>query len=60
MAETNDLDRAVSTVCSKFKIYRLNAFQMKVISEFVKEKAMSSSIYRLAMANRLFVGGGGE
>ena len=39
MAETNDLDRAVSTVCSKFKISRLNAFQMKAISEFVKGKS---------------------
>ena len=39
MAETNDLDRAVSTVCSKFKISRLNAFQMEAISEFVKGKS---------------------
>ena len=39
MAETNDLDRAVSTVCSKFKISRLNEFQMKAISEFVKGKS---------------------
>ena len=36
MAETNDLDRAVSTVCSKFKISWLNAFQVKAISEFMK------------------------
>ena len=40
MAETNDLDRAVSTVCSKFKISGLNAFQMKAISEFVKGKSV--------------------
>ena len=39
MAETNNLDRAVSTVCSKFKISRLNAFQMKAIFEFVKGKS---------------------
>ena len=36
MAETNDLDRTVS---SKFKISGLNAFQMKAISEFVKGKS---------------------
>ena len=49
MAEANDLERAVSTVCSKFKISRLNAFQMKAISEFVKGKAISSLVYRLAV-----------
>jgi len=39
MAETSDLDKAVSTVCSKFKISQLNAFQMNAISEFVKGKS---------------------
>jgi len=36
MAETNDLDRTVS---SKFTISGLNTFQMKAISEFVKGKS---------------------
>ena len=49
MAETNDLDRAVSTTCSKFKISRLNAFQMKAISEFVKGKSDIFIVYRLAV-----------
>ena len=39
MAEANDLDRAISTMCLKFTISRLNAFQMKAISEFVKGKS---------------------
>jgi len=39
MAETSDLDRAVSSVCSKFGISRLNSFQMKAISEFSKGKS---------------------
>lgn len=39
MAETSDLDRAVSSVCSKFGISRLNSFQMKPISEFSKGKS---------------------
>ena len=50
MAETNDLDGTVSTVCSKFKISRLNAFQMKAISEFAKGKSdIFVVVYRLAV-----------
>ena len=36
MAEMSNLDRAFTTVCSKFMISQLNPFQIRAISEFVK------------------------
>ena len=39
MAETSNLDRALSTVCSRFTNSCLNPYQKKAISEFVKEKS---------------------
>ena len=39
MAETNGLDRAVLTVFFKFKIPRLNSFQIMAIFEFVKRQS---------------------
>ena len=36
MAEMSHLDRAFTTVCSKFMISQLNPFQIRAISEFVK------------------------
>ena len=39
MANTSDLDGALSTVCSRFTISCLNPYQKKAISEFVKGKS---------------------
>lgn len=39
MAAITDFERAVSTVCSVFKISRLNRFQLSAIEEFVKGKS---------------------
>ena len=39
MAETSNLERALSTVCSKFTNSCLNPYQKKAISEFVKGKS---------------------
>ena len=38
MAETSNVDRALSTVCSRFTNSCLNPYQKKGISEFVKGK----------------------
>ena len=39
MAETSNLDRALSTVCCRFTNSCLNPYQKKQISEFVKGKS---------------------
>ena len=39
MAGTSNLDRALSTVCSKFTNSCLNPYQKKQISEFIKGKS---------------------
>ena len=39
MAETSNLDRALSTVCSRFMNSCLNPYQKKAILEFVKGKS---------------------
>ena len=55
MAEMSNLDRAFTTVGSKFMISQLNPFQIRAISEFVKgERGIYSPIYLLGTVNPSF------